>query len=104
MASAVVQVAEFLSQLPDGSEGQQAEFDAEYRRSLFDWASRQVKREVRDITWKSFCMTAIDGQKAEHVATILGIPVGSVYTAKCRVVARIRSKIQELDEEFEPEL
>ena len=100
-ASGDSQVAEFLSQLPDGSEGQQAEFDAEYRRSLFDWASRQVKREVRDITWKSFCMTAIDGQKAEHVATTLGIPVGSVYTAKCRVVARIRSKIQELDEEFD---
>lgn len=103
-ASGDSQVAEFLSQLPDGSEDQQSAFEAEYRRSLFDWASNQVKSEVRDVTWKSFCMTAVDGQKAEQVAATLGIPVGSVYTAKCRVVARIRSKIQEMDDEFEPEL
>ena len=100
-ASGDSQVAKFLQQMPDGSEDQQSEFDVEYRRSLFDWASEQVKREVRDITWKSFCMTAVNGRKAEQVAAELGIPVGSVYTAKCRVVARIRSKIQELNDEFD---
>ena len=68
---------------------------------MFDWASEQVKSEVRDVTWKSFCMTAVDGQKAEQVAATLRVPVGSVYTAKCRVVARIRSKIQELNDEFD---
>ncbi|MFK7820217.1 MAG: RNA polymerase sigma factor [Planctomycetaceae bacterium] len=100
-ASGDSQVAEFLSQLPDGSEDQHGDFDEEYRKSLFDWASKQVKREVRDVTWKSFRMTAIDGQKAEQVATTLGVPIGSVYTAKCRVVARIRSKIDELSGEFD---
>ncbi len=89
-------VDQMLHQVPDSSETPQDIFEAEYRKSLFDWASSQVKSEVRDVTWKSFCMTAIDGLSAEEVAAKLSIPVGSVYTAKCRVVARIRSKIEQL--------
>ncbi|MEM7478589.1 MAG: hypothetical protein AAF483_26700, partial [Planctomycetota bacterium] len=53
---------------------------------------------VRELTWLSFCKTAVEGQKAEQVSQELGIPVGSVYTAKCRIVARIRAKIAELDD------
>ena len=75
-----------------------------YQRALFDWASRQVKSEVREITWLSFCKTALNGEKADLVAKQLGIPIGSVYTAKCRVVSRIRSKIAEMDDGIKPSL
>ena len=93
-----------LSQIPNQSQFQETTIEVEYQRSLFGWASRQVKSEVRDVTWQSFMLTAVNGQKAEQVAAALGIPVGSVYTAKCRVVARIRAKIAEIDEGQESKL
>lgn len=87
---------ELLNQVP-GDDQKQGDFDTQYQRSLFEWASKHVKSEVKDITWQSFSRTAVDGQKAEDVASDLGVSVGSVYTAKCRVVARIRQKISELE-------
>lgn len=74
--------------------------DAEFRRSLFEWAAQQVQAEVRPVTWQVFELTAIRGQSADQVAAQLKISVGNVYTAKCRVVARIRARIAELGEDF----
>lgn len=103
-ASGDSQVARMLLEIPDRESLQELSFEDEYQKSLFDWASKQVKSEVREITWMSFCLTAIDGQKAEQVAEQLDIPVGSVYTAKCRVVARIRAKIADMDDGIEAKL
>jgi RNA polymerase sigma-70 factor (ECF subfamily) len=102
-ASGDTKVARMLAEIPDKNL-EESTFEGEYRRTLFDWALRQVKTEVKEVTWQSFCLTAIEGEKAESVADQLGIPVGSVYTAKCRVVARIRSKIAEMDDGIESEL
>ena len=74
------------------------EFQLELRRALFNWASSQVKNEVRSVTWQAFRLAAIDGQKADAVAEQLGVSVGSVYTAKCRVMARIRETVQRWQE------
>lgn len=98
------QVARMLTQLVDESSTGDSDFDAEYRRSLFEWASDQVKSQVREVTWNAFRRTAIHGEKAEHVAKDLGVPVGSVYTAKCRVVARIRDKIAEIERDLENDM
>ena len=103
MASGDTKVARMLAEVPD-ADANEMTFEMEYQRALFDWASQQVKSEVKEVTWLSFCKTAVDGEKAEEVASQLGIPVGSVYTAKCRVVARIRSKIADMDDGIEPRL
>lgn len=103
LASGKSTIARMLNEIPDPVAAKEISFEMEYRRALFDWASRQVKSEIKDITWKSFYQTAILGQPAEEVAGQLGIPVGSVYTAKCRVVARIRNKVAEVGDELEPE-
>ena len=84
-ASGDPQVAKLLSEVPE-PQAMETTFEFEYQSSLFDWASKRVKSGVREVTWLSFCLTAIDGQKAEHVAEKLGVSVGSVYPAKCRVV------------------
>ena len=88
-----------LSQLPASREHETSAFELQYQRSLFEWASSQVKSEVRDVTWNSFCMTAIEGRTADQVANELGVSVGSVYTAKCRVVARIRNKVAAFEQD-----
>lgn len=102
-ASGDTQVGRMLAEVPGQTDPQDQSFEAEYRRSLLDWAFNRVKGEVRENTWLSFRMTAVDGQKAEQVAEALGISIGTVYTAKCRVVARIRAVIAEIGEELEDE-
>ena len=47
--------------------------------------------------WRSFWATAIEGEKPADVAKRLGTTVGNVYTAKCRVFARIRTVAARLD-------
>lgn len=80
------------------SDEELSELAIEWRRAKFEWAVEQVRREVRDATWQAFRLSAIEQQKAEQVAVELGISIGSVYTAKCRVMARIREKIKRLDD------
>ncbi len=92
------QMVQLLADLPETAADGEAAFWSEYRRALMHWAAEQVKPEVRETTWKSFWMTAIEGQKPEDVALTLGISVGNVYTGKCRVVARIRKLVKQLDD------
>ena len=98
VATGQTTVAKMLAQFPE-PDAKEMSFDIEYQREVFDWASRQVRSEIKDVTWQAFQKTAVGGQPAEQVAEQLGIPVGSVYTAKCRVVSRIRKKIAELGDD-----
>ena len=81
-----------LSDVVQSNDQEEAAFVHEYRRSLFVWAAQQVKREVNDTTWRCFWMTAIEDRKPVDAATTLNVSVGAVYTAKCRVMARIRER------------
>ena len=62
----------------------------------FCWAAGLVQLEIEAVTWKAFWLTAVEGLSAAEVASHLSIRVGSVYTAKCRTMARIRQLIDEL--------
>ncbi|MEM8679233.1 MAG: sigma-70 family RNA polymerase sigma factor [Planctomycetota bacterium] len=95
-------VDQMLAEWPQSEAAQREALETEYRRSLFHWAARRVKSQVQPITWQSFQRTAVEGRKSDDVARELGVSVGTVYTAKCRVVARIRKMVAELDDEFEP--
>lgn len=75
----------------------------EYRRSLFSWAAAQVRNEIQETTWQCFYGTAIEERKPTDVASEFDVSVGTVYTAKCRVVARIREKIEQLSGVFDDE-
>ena len=88
-----------LAELAQPGPGEDERFQAELQRSLLEWGARQVRAEVRELTWRAFRMTAIEGVPAAEVARRLEVPVGTVYTAKCRVVARIRQRIAELSGE-----
>ncbi len=67
------------------------DFDLEYDRTVFERAAERVRAEVRPKTWQAFELTTLQGCSAAEAAERLGMPIGSVYTAKCRVVARIRA-------------
>lgn len=68
----------------------------DWERWAFSWAAEIVKGEVAEVTWRAFHLTAVDGKAPAEVATLLGMRQGSVYTAKCRVMARIKELVSQL--------
>jgi RNA polymerase sigma-70 factor (ECF subfamily) len=86
-----------LEALPDPSAEDSTAFEAEYRRRTFEWAAEQVRGDFRRATWQAFWRTAVGGEEPSAVAADLGLSLGAVYVARTRVLARIRSKVEELE-------
>jgi len=84
---------QLLEQCP-APEPQEAEWEAEWQRRLYDWACVRVRREVTDATCQAFCRTAVDGQPVKQVAADLGISAGAVYIARSRILARLKELVQ----------
>lgn len=75
------------------------EFDIAFRRRAFRWAARRVRETVQQTTWDAFAKTTIDCHPPAHVAETLGIPIGSVYLARSRVMGRLKRLVQEVSGE-----
>lgn len=74
-----------------------SEFDGEYRREVFRWASDKVRDAVSESTWQAFWLTHIEGMDLAAAAEKLGMSMGNMYIARSRVMARLK----ELVEQFE---
>jgi RNA polymerase sigma factor (sigma-70 family) len=70
----------------------------DHRDWLFCAAAGIVQAEVESQTWQAFWRTTVDGVAPANVAKELGVGVGTVYTAKCRVISRLRRCVAELEE------
>ena len=75
------------------------EFDGELRRSTFQRASESVRQEQSPKAWQAFWSTAVDGKSPAIVARELGMSVGAVRVAKCRVLARLKEVVCTLENE-----
>jgi RNA polymerase sigma factor (sigma-70 family) len=84
-------VMQLLAEQPTPAEEDQ--WEAEYRRRLFDWAAVQVRDEFAPKTWDAFWQTAMLARPGQEVATVLGLSVGAVYIARSRVLARLKEKV-----------
>ena len=73
------------------------EFDRELRRALFHLASDQVRGELRPQSWQAFWDVAVSGTSVAEAASKLGMTVGAVRVAKCRVIARLRVVVAEME-------
>jgi RNA polymerase sigma-70 factor (ECF subfamily) len=74
------------------------EYDLEQRRSQFRWAAARVKGEFRPATWQAFWRTCVDGVSVPKVAKELDMSVGAVYVARSRIMARLRTWVDEMRE------
>ena len=74
-----------------GDEGD--EWDQAFRQRLLDWAAEQIRGEFRPATWRAFWLCAVEGKATREASASLGMSVGAVYAAKCRVLARLREEI-----------
>ncbi|HEV3022071.1 MAG TPA: sigma-70 family RNA polymerase sigma factor [Pirellulales bacterium] len=86
-----------LNSLPADSETETAEFDQELRRALFQRAAERVRHEVRPATWQAFWETSVVGTSPAEVASKMGMRVGAVRVAKCRVIARLQTAVNEME-------
>jgi len=87
-----------LDALPAADDPDSIEFDREVRRALFHRAGQHVRSEVHRTTWEAFWETAVMGMSVADAATKLGMSVGAVRVARCRVLARVRATIAEWEE------
>ena len=69
----------------------------EERSALTRRALQLIKTDFHETTWQAFWRVAVEEQKPADVAEDLGISVASVYTAKSRVLAHLRSELEGLD-------
>jgi RNA polymerase sigma factor (sigma-70 family) len=86
-----------LDRVPDISCPETVEFDHELRRAMFQRAAVQVRAEVQPATWQAFWETALVGTAAADAAKKLGMTVGAVRVAKCRVLARLQAAVKEIE-------
>jgi RNA polymerase sigma-70 factor (ECF subfamily) len=87
-----------LDLLPAAEEPASAEFDHELRRAMFQRAADQVRTEVQPATWAAFWETSIAGKSPADAAGKLGMTLGAIRVARCRVLARLRARVNELEE------
>jgi RNA polymerase sigma-70 factor (ECF subfamily) len=88
-------IARVLNQSPAA---QETEIDYEYERSVFRQAARLVQKEFQESTWKAFWQTTVDGQPVAAVASQLGQTSGAIYTARSRVMKRLKEAVDDLRE------
>lgn len=67
-----------------------------WQQWAFCAAASVVQNEVEESTWRAFWLTAVENVPAAQVATRLQLSIGNVYTAKCRVLGRLRKCANEL--------
>jgi RNA polymerase sigma factor (sigma-70 family) len=92
-------VARLIDELPASTDDEpSAEFDLEYRRRLFDWAADRVRAEVSETEWRAFYLTGVEGREPRDVAAMLATSIGTVYSYKSRVMARLRRLIEQVDD------
>ena len=63
------------------------------RGSLAYRALELMKTDFKQNTWQAFWRVTIENESAADVASDLGMSVGSVYTAKSRVLSHLRNEL-----------
>ncbi len=88
-----------LENHPESRVSSTGDFEIEYRRQLLVSAAEEIRGEFHESTWQAFWRTCVDGQPAADVAAQLGTSTGNVYVARSRIIARLREKVSEADDD-----
>lgn len=90
-------VQELLAQHRQRDAETESLIDWEYRRELYLQAAKIVQRDVQADTWQAFELTVIDGMSNQAAAEQLKKSLGAIYTARCRIMQRLRDVIAEME-------
>ncbi|MCA9173598.1 MAG: sigma-70 family RNA polymerase sigma factor [Planctomycetales bacterium] len=87
---------ERLVAIPDPDESS-AVYRLELERQAFRWAAARIRGEFAAATWDAFWQTMVVGEECAAVAERLGKSLGAIYTARSRVMQRLREAVTEFD-------
>jgi RNA polymerase sigma-70 factor (ECF subfamily) len=88
-----------LENHPDFRVSSAGDFEIEYRRQVLVTAAEEIRGEFHESTWQAFWRTCVDGQAAADVAAQLGTTTGNVYVSRSRIIARLREKVSEVEDD-----
>lgn len=74
-----------------------AELDRELRRSVFQRAAEVVRQEHSTKAWQAFWEIAVVGKTPTVFSQELGMSCGAARVAKCRILARLKEVVRELE-------
>lgn len=86
-----------LCQEPDPNSDALPDFELEYRKEIFQLATKRVRNVVSEDMWNAFWMVSIECLSYEDAARKLGKSPGAVRIARCRVLARLRDEVVNLE-------
>jgi RNA polymerase sigma-70 factor (ECF subfamily) len=78
-------------------DSEQQTWDRQHAWRLFLWAAERARVDFRNRTWQAFWRTAVEQQPVSQVATELNLSAGAIHVARCRVVARIKELLQDVE-------
>lgn len=90
------EVEQLLNQLADPHSDLSRLWDLEHDRQVLDRLVDSIRPEFEATTWLAFQRVALEGVEPARAAAELGISRGAVYTARCRVLRRLREEGQGL--------
>jgi RNA polymerase sigma-70 factor (ECF subfamily) len=67
--------------------------ESDFRREAILFAASRIRCQLEATTWQAFWLTSVEGLDCKEAASELGIDVGSVYTARSRVLRRVREQL-----------
>lgn len=79
-------------------DGESKQLELDYRREVFLVAAAALQREFHPTTWQAFWETVVLDKSIDEVATRLGCSRGSIYTARCRVIQRLKQEVLKFDD------
>ncbi len=88
---------ELLAAYPQADSETESLIDWEIRRERYRRAAEIVSGDVQPDTWLAFKLTVIDGLSNPAAAARLGKELGTIYTARCRVMQRLRKAVAEFE-------
>lgn len=87
---------EQLKQAADHHDNLEEHWELEYQRQLITIAMETLKPRFESQTWLAFELTAINGASAAEAGKQLDMKPGTVYVARSRVTAKLRTEIERL--------
>lgn len=91
--------SDLMAQLQNVEDKPNEQHEREYQHELIVWAAEHVRHEFLESSWRAFWATVIEERPVDEVASELNVTPGSIYMSRSRIMARIRKKVGEVNDE-----